>query len=165
MKMLDVLNYEGLYKISDIGEIWRVPRLDHLGRRISARKVKLAHHNKGYLDVSLFKDGKRTHHLVHRLVLQSFIGDCELLVDHINGNKQDNRLENLEYVTCRENIRRGFSRKKTSSKYRNVSWSRSQKRWIANIRVCGKLIHLGSFIDEKEAFHSVIRYEKQNQIA
>lgn len=58
----------------------------------------------GYLMVSV--KGKRMY--VHRLVMLAFHGKSDLTVDHLNMNKQDNRLENLEYVTTVENIKRAL---------------------------------------------------------
>lgn len=65
--------------------------------------------NKGYLQVELRKDGKRKGFLVHRLVVTSFIGPIPkgMEVNHINEDKRDNRLENLELVTHKENINFG----------------------------------------------------------
>jgi hypothetical protein len=59
----------------------------------------------GYLSACLFLNGKVKKHLIHRLVMQTFIEPSTLQVNHKNGIKTDNRLENLEYCTNAENIR------------------------------------------------------------
>lgn len=64
----------------------------------------------GYLSVSLNKNGVKRQYRVHRLVAQAFLPNPDNLpqVDHLNAKRTDNRVENLEWVTCSENIRREF---------------------------------------------------------
>lgn len=65
----------------------------------------------GYLRLNLYKDGKRKGFFIHRLVLSAFYGNSEYVVNHINGDKQDNRLCNLEYVTQSDNVKKCAKRK------------------------------------------------------
>ena len=92
-----VPGYEGLYEVS------------HMGRVYSVRRGKLRKLNKlpnGYLQVMLSKDGHRAYLLVHRLVAEVFIPNPEdkPQVNHRNGDKTDNRAENLEWCTMSENL-------------------------------------------------------------
>jgi len=94
-----VLGYEGLYEISDLGNIrsfiQKPPRL-----------LKPATGTSGYKYVQLTKNGKPLPKQIHRLVLEAFHGeplDC-LEANHKNGIKTDNRLENLERVTRSKNL-------------------------------------------------------------
>ena len=66
----------------------------------------------GYARVRLSKDGVHYDRKIHRLVLQAFIGDTELLVDHINQIRDDNRLENLRYVDKSENMKNQLPHKR-----------------------------------------------------
>lgn len=92
--------------------------------------------------------GKRKDVGMHRLVINPF---TEYQIDHINGNKLDNRKQNLRVCTQKENI---FNRKplhNKSSKYKGVGFYKRTKQWQARITINGKLIHLGMFSTEKEA--------------
>lgn len=60
--------------------------------------------SKGYRHVNLTRDGKMHTLKVHRVVAEAFLGKSDLQINHRNGNKSDNRLENLEYCTASENV-------------------------------------------------------------
>lgn len=95
----DISGYEGLYKISNYGEVLSL---------ISNKILKAEVLDKGYLRVGLNKNGKRTRFLVHRLVMCEFVGYKsypEYEVNHKDFNTQNNRLDNLEWVTGIENTR------------------------------------------------------------
>lgn len=82
--------YEGLYEISNTGRV---------NSLISGRILKTYPNNKGYLYVRLTKDGQHKAFSVHRLVANAFIPNTERMeqVNHIDGNKQNNYSENLEW--------------------------------------------------------------------
>lgn len=102
----DVVGYEGLYMISSMGRVVSLPKQTgahfRLWRQLMSQKLTSC----GYLSVS-FKDGlRRKYPTVHCLVAKAFIENPsgKKFVNHINGNKQDNRVENLEWVTGQENM-------------------------------------------------------------
>ena len=109
----DIKGYEGLYMISSSGQV------KSLGRSVMRRDGKKCTYpekirvgcadRKGYLRVVLCKNGVQKTYLVHRLVAEAFIPNPNNLpqVNHINEIKSDNRVENLEWVTCRENVNHG----------------------------------------------------------
>lgn len=72
------------------------------------KELKSGKSSNGYLQVVLSKDKKQFTKSVHRLVMEVFNGKSKLHIDHINGVKVDNRLENLEYVTQKENMQRAW---------------------------------------------------------
>lgn len=105
----EIKGYEGLYEISNLG---RVRSLDKVtittnGRRFpfKGRILKNKKRADGYLEIGLTKDKKRKSYRVHRLVAETFIPnpDNKKYVDHINTIKDDNRVENLRWVTASEN--------------------------------------------------------------
>jgi|TARA_R110000787_G_scaffold112665_1_gene221583 hypothetical protein len=104
---------------------------------------------RGYKIVSI----SGVHCKVHRLVALAFLGTCPTgnEVHHIDGDRVNNKLENLEYVTRSGNMR-GFQKpRKGSSKYRGVTWDRANKKWIAQIAYDKKNYKLGRFASEDEA--------------
>ena len=110
-------NYEELYIISNYGKIKRIERIDSNGR---IRKIKLLKHkiNKcGYCSIGLTKNGKRKFYLVHRLVAETFIQNINNYqqINHKDENKQNNRVDNLEWCDCKYNINYGNSIKKRSN--------------------------------------------------
>lgn len=73
-------------------------------------------------------------------------------IDHINGNKLDNRKSNLRVCLNEENIRNRNTYSNNSSGFKGVHWHVKDKKWHARIRINGKGIHLGVFDDPKVAY-------------
>lgn len=99
----DIPGYEGLYQASDLGHVRRVKKTGTKPLRPYRAAVR-------YLQVQLYRDGDSKRYLVHRLITLAFYGECppNHEVNHINGASNDNRLQNLEYVTHKQNIRHSF---------------------------------------------------------
>lgn len=139
-----VVGFEGLYEVSSLGRIKSL----HRGRE---KIRKLCVHTDGYIVLTISKKGKPRACKVHRLMGYAFLDLADdLQIDHINGIKGDNRLENLRVVTRQQNARsyRTFS---GSSKYRGVAASDCRKNpWRAQIGLDGKVVSLGAFKTEKE---------------
>ena len=97
----DIKGYEGLYQVSNMGKIKSL-KFSH------GNKEKILKGNKekfGYLVVTLYKNKGRKNFKIHRLVAETFIPNPKNLpqVNHIDGNKQNNRIDNLEWCTAKEN--------------------------------------------------------------
>ena len=87
---------------------------------------------------------------MHRVVARC--DDPNMIVDHINGNKLDNREENLRIATKEENNRNVKKTWTGTSRYKGVTHNpRSEKPWVAQIGYGNKRIYLGSFYTEEEA--------------
>lgn len=103
----DISGYEGLYQVSNSGNV-RSMNYNKKPGNIKELKQKLR--NNGYLEVHLSKDGKRKYFLVHRLVAEAFLEnpDNKPQVNHIDGDKSNNNVSNLEYATNSENQRHAY---------------------------------------------------------
>lgn len=104
----DVEGYEGLYQVNQFGEVKSLPKQIGLGYMTKEKILKQRLQNSGYLTVSLSKDGKRLNKTVHRLVAKAFIPNPEGLpeIDHIDGDKTNNVVENLQWISHVENNRK-----------------------------------------------------------
>lgn len=105
----DVLGYEGLYQVSDEGDVISLDRVVHGYRGPYVRRGKKLSPGKrpgGYLMVCLCKDGEERIYAVHRLVAEAFIDNPDDLpeVNHIDENPSNNHVENLEWCTRQYNI-------------------------------------------------------------
>ena len=105
----DVVGYEGLYEVSNKGNVYSVERMDALGREQGGRVLKTKYNNRGYLMVSLYKNGKQKTRYIHRLVAGAFIpnpnGYSE--INHRDENKVNNYANNLEWCTREYNNNHG----------------------------------------------------------
>lgn len=95
-------------------------------------------------------DGKhrKTSLKMHRLLAAA---PPEFQVDHINGDKLDNRKSNLRLCTNSQNKQNGASYRNSTSKYRGVSWSTRMQKWAAQIQINKKKIMIGYYADEQDA--------------
>lgn len=87
----------------------------------------------------------------HRAIFFMHHGFLPKNIDHINGNKLDNRIENLREATTSQNGHNTFIRKNNTSGIKGVSWSKKLQKWHARIRVDYQRIHLGYFDNIEEA--------------
>lgn len=102
----DIKGYEGLYQISNTGNVKSLERrIDgkKCHRKLEEKILKPIETDRGYLRVKLSRDNKVSKVRIHRLVAEAFIEKPELEVNHIDGNKKNNCIENLEWVTSKEN--------------------------------------------------------------
>lgn len=123
------------YTISDKGEIQRY-----------GKTLKPATTPKGYLRVQLSKDNKQKMFFVHRLVYETFVGEIPtgLFVNHIDENKQNNSVENLNLMSAKDNDKWGT---------RNSKVGRKSKVYILQLSKDGEII--GRFNSSKKHFESL----------
>lgn len=105
----DVVGYEGYYQVSNLGNVRSIDRIvDGLNGRRFFKGITLKQNkdNYGYCIVSLYKERKPKTCKVHRLVADAFIENVndKSTINHIDGNKENNSVENLEWLTQEENF-------------------------------------------------------------
>ncbi len=157
----DVPNYEGIYQVSNTGRLKSLPRKFTKSKQgtyyqfISKEKIIKPRikpgANQGYIVFALHKDSKVKYIGAHRVVMMVFKGHSHLQVDHINGIKTDNRVENLRYCTSFENNNFGNFYRKRKSKYSGVHWSKKCNKWQSSLMVNGIDYWLGYFEDQESA--------------
>lgn len=135
------------YQISNLG---RVKSLLFNRERI----LKAGFNTKGYLSVILYKNKKPKTIRVHVLVAMMFHGHKpdgthKVVVDHIDNNKLNNRVDNLQLITNRENVSKGI--KCGTSKYVGVYFDKKSNKWVSKITFLYRCVHLGYFDSEIEA--------------
>lgn len=112
----DIKDYEGLYQVSDRGNVRSIVRKDSIGRKIDGRILKPIPNTNGYIRVGLCKNGIRKNKYVHRLVAEAFIPNPEKLpeVNHKDEIKTNNELSNLEWCTSEYNSNHGTRNKRVA---------------------------------------------------
>lgn len=109
----DIAGFEGIYQISNKGRVKSLDRYTSDGKRLKSQIIKQSINNKNdYSRILLFNYGKHTAFRVHRLVAEHFISNIDNLpcVNHINGIKTDNSVENLEWCTYSENNKHAYNK-------------------------------------------------------
>lgn len=106
----DIENYEGIYQVSNLG---RVKSLERKHNPIEKIMTAYVNHSNGYFQIGLKKNKTRTMNKVHRLVALAFLSNPEnkKTVNHIDGNKLNNNVENLEWATYSENVTHAYQNK------------------------------------------------------
>jgi hypothetical protein len=119
----DVVGYEGLYEVSNFGNIY-----SHINKKI----LKNSKNDKGRYSVELFKNGKSKRLLVHRLVMIAFVPNPDNFpqVNHMDENPSNNMLNNLEWCTPKYNMNYGEVAKTRHSK---IDYSTEERKALARI--------------------------------
>lgn len=150
----DVPGYEGRYKVSS------------LGRVISQSKgwsEKSYFIYGGYKYQSLWLGGKEKKYKVSQLVAMAFLNHIpngyNMVVDHINNDRLDDSLDNLQVVTARYNVSKDRGNK--TSNYTGVYFCKHKKKWRSDININKKSKFIGYFHTELEAHQSYLNKLKE----
>lgn len=134
---MPVVGYEDSYIVSDEGIVMRTSYSDVANKSKNKLpfEIKQREDKDGYLKCALSKNGKTKYYFVHRLLAEAFIDNPLDLpqVNHKNGVKNDNRLENLEWVTASQNIRHRIDVLGVSLRNKKTSKRVIQKDLMGNV--------------------------------
>lgn len=147
-KWMDVVGYEGLYKVSNKGNVCSIERKDAIGRKCGGRTLRPRYHKHGYLHVALHKNGIKKNKLIHRLVAEAFLPNPNnfLEVNHLDEIKDNNELSNLEWCDTMYNVNYGTRNKRASQKL-------SKKVKAINVE-SGEVITFSSTIEARDKGYS-----------
>jgi hypothetical protein len=149
-KLKELLNYD-----QDTGIFtWK----KRTSNRIKVGNIAGNTHNCGYIEMCI--EGKRC--LAHRLAWLYIYGYLPKLIDHINGDRQDNKISNLREATYQTNIYNSKIRSDNKSGVRCVSWNNKRNSWEVRIKIDGKLKHYGDYKDLNDAKKVADRIRSEN---
>lgn len=150
----DVIGYEGIYQVSNLGRVKSIQKWRGTNFRILSDRFNCH----GYNTVVLYKDKKSKQFTVHQLMAIVFLGHnpcgMSIQVDHIDNDRKNNKLTNLQILTDKEHIKKTYKNLKSSSKYTGVSWDKINNKWRASISKNKKVYNLGRFETEEEAWEA-----------
>ena len=164
----DVVGFEGRYMVSNLGNVKSIvtnhgkPTDKEVTKRVRSKTCN-------YHYVQFWRKDKPTHKAVHRLVAEAFIPNPENkpIVNHLDGNKHNNAVTNLEWATHSENHKHAFATglrsvedcrdrmigqvRGKASNYRYVYFDKSRNRWKTSIKANGKVQYQKRHTTELEA--------------
>jgi hypothetical protein len=155
-----IKGYEGLYEISRFGIVRSIERVvpdgENRSKTIHGKEIAIIpdKNKSGYCYVHLFKDGKEKNCLLHRLVAETFIPnpDNKPEVNHIDGNKYNNQVSNLEWVSSEENKQHAWENKLCNAEHRKTKIKCIQNGVVYNSVVeCAKLLN----VDRRSIFRQL----------
>jgi hypothetical protein len=128
----DIKGYEGMYQVSNYGNVRSLDRYDSIGRFKTGTILSEGDNGNGYKNVQLYKDGQGRMYYVHRLVAEAFIPNPDNLpqVNHMDEDKSNNCVTNLEWCTNEYNSNYGNHNLKLSLAHKGKVLSEEHKKNI-----------------------------------
>jgi hypothetical protein len=143
----DITGYEGIYQISNLGNVKNTN---------TSRILKPRLNSNGYKFVTLHCNGKKKMMRIHRLIAIHYIPNDEnkQCVDHIDNNRTNNKLSNLRWCTNQQNNMNQSISKNNKSGAKGVTFYKRTNKWEVKIMINGKHIHLGYFTEINDAIEA-----------
>lgn len=158
----DIQGFEGRYQVSDDGVVRSLERQDNLGRPVAERILRPGTTSFGYPKVSLCVNGVPVYRMIHRLVLESFVGPCPEGMEcrHLDGNPQNNTLGNLCWGTPEEQAHDKIKHNTINRGERNGSAKLCELDvWLIR-NIDAKLTDLADFFDVSFQLISMVKRNK-----
>lgn len=159
----DILGYEGLYQVSNLGRVKSLPKGNGNGNRERFLKQEaITRKSQTYLRVTMSKHGKTTRAFVHRLVAIAFMQnpDNKPFINHIDNNSENNCLENLEWCTQKENMQHSVKQGRQelvqkmatdAAKIANIQKAKTKYDSMIDTNINGRIL-LEYFKDSKDKY-------------
>ena len=145
-------------------EYGNVYRCHHLKKGDEWKELKILIGNNGYKRFEFMINKKRYRFSLHRLVYWLHNPEWDIMdssrdnaIDHIDGNRLNNNIENLRVVTCQEN---NFN----MTRAKGYTWDKNRNKWKASIKLNRKSINLGHFDNEIDAHNAYLEAKKKYHI-
>jgi hypothetical protein len=147
------MDYKNLFIYEDGDLYW----IDSPNSLVPAGSKAGSLRNDGYVGIFI----KGTYYFAHRIVWEMFNGEIPagLVIDHIDGDRANNRVENLRLCTFQQNHFNRGKQSNNKSGFKGVSWHRQKQKWVAQIKINGRNKFLGFFTNPVKA------YEKYCEVA
>lgn len=162
----DIPGFNGTYQVSNFGNVKSLDRICHNGGNVFYKRKgiikKKTINNRGYYFVCIWNAEKKKNenYRVHTLVAMAFLNHtpCGMknIIDHIDNNKLNNRVDNLQITNQRHNSSK--DKKNKTSKFVGVSFDKSRGKWLSVIYKNNKLKNLGRY---KCEFSAHVAYNKE----
>lgn len=142
----DIKGYEGIYQVSNFGNVRRVYK-----KKKGFGIMKPINHSGGYSRLKLRNKGNDKDVYIHRLVAEAFLENPKEHVNHKDGNKKNNSVENLEWCNVHENVSHSMKNRNSVSKYAGVQFDKSRGKYYTRLMIKGVRVWLGTFNCETKA--------------
>lgn len=148
----DISGYDGVYQVSSFGRVKSF--------KCNRERILKTNTNTIYFRIGLRKNNVTISKNIHQLVAIEFLNHKpdghKTIVDHIDNNPLNNRIDNLQLISHRNNLSK--DKKGYTSKYVGVSWDKQKNKWKAQIQLNKKTIPLGRYKNEIDASNA---YQKE----
>jgi hypothetical protein len=152
--MLTQKYLQDLFDYQDGCLIWKT----QLAYRGKSGTIAGSKRNDGYFQVGI----NNTDYLLHRLIYLYFHGVMPKYIDHIDGSRNNNKIDNLRECTNQQNSFNSRISKNNTSGIKGVSWDKSRDKWQAKCTLNRKTIHLGRFDSIEQADLALRSWREQN---
>ena len=154
------------WKIIEGYENYSISRNGEVRNDKTERILKYCLDSGGYYIVSLYKNNKATNYCIHRLIGKYFIENPNNhpCIDHKNGNRADNTIDNLRWCNYSQNGRNRKKKENTTSHFKGVHFDKRDNKWRASCSLNGKLKYIGTYNTEIEAAEAYNNFVRENNL-
>lgn len=153
-EILEILDYDSATGIFT----WKQRRGSASAGDVAGSATAIKGRRTSYCAIQINRKLYQAHRLAW-IIVHGNIDSC-MVIDHINGESTDNRIENLRLVSQRQNMRNRRISKKNKSGYSGVHWCKTTEKWVASGRPDGKQTTLGKFKTKEDAVACRKKFEE-----